>query len=290
MATSVNIIDSAGLHRLESLNASSGYEFKYSLRPDHVDFNVYIGDPKLFHRPHGKSKSIFLLTEPPEILTYDVEKLEQFDLVVGPGFDYLGDLSNLFDSHPLLPAFVGFHFPLSSKRFFKRGRLQYTRPTGHSFLPKRKTITVIMSDKRITEMHRLRLDFVDFMLKNSDLPLELYGRNFTPLSDKYEVLSSSKFHLAFENSVHHNYFTEKLHDPIIASNHVFYAGAPNIHDYYSRDRITLLNPTNFHESMNLITKQFHKNEDEIAFRNEESSKYFESYSLEASLCKILSSI
>jgi len=290
MVIRINIIDTAGLHRLESLNSSAGFEFKYSLRPDRVDFNVYIGDPRLLHRQHGKSKSIFLLTEPPEILRYDVERLSQFDLVIGPNFDYLGNLSNLIDSHPLLPAFVGFHFPVGTRKFFKRKYPNYIRPTVHNFAPKRKSISVIMSDKRFTEMQRLRLDFVDFMLKYSGLQFELYGHNFVPVSDKFETLSYSKFHLAFENSTHVNYVTEKLHDPIIANNHVFYVGAPNVHDFYSQERVTILDPSNFRESLTLVCELFHKSETEDFFGNGDSSKYFESYSLEASLSRILLSI
>lgn len=290
MPIRVNVIDTAGLHRLESLNISKGFEFNYSLRPERADFNVYIGVPELLHQPYGDTRNIFLITEPPEIVRYDLIKLKQFDLVVGPKFDYLEDLPIIFDSHPLLPAFVGFQFPLGSKRFFKSKTLQYKRPSAHKTVSQRESISVIMSGKRITEMHRLRLDFVNFMLKNSNLPLELYGKNFTPLSDKYELLSSCKFHLAFENSIHHNYLTEKIHDPIISSNHVFYVGAPNIHDYYSTDRVSILNPHNFHESMNLISTIFHSTKDVNAFRNKDSLKYFESYSLEASLSKILSNV
>jgi hypothetical protein len=287
MVRRINIIDPAGLHRLESLNSSAGFDFKYSLSPDRVDFNVYIGDPKLLHRRRRESKSIFLLTEPPEILRYDVERLSEFDLVIGPSFDYLGNLSNRIDSHPLLQAFGGFNFPIGTKNFFKRKYPQYTRPTLHNFIPKQKAISVIMSDKRITEMHRLRLDFVDFMLKHSGLQFELYGRNFAPVSDKFETLSYSKFHLAFENSIHLNYVTEKLHDPIIANNHVFYVGAPNVHDFYSQDRVTILDPSNFRESMMLVCEHFNKSETENFFGSEDSTKYFDSYSLEASLSRIL---
>jgi hypothetical protein len=128
------------------------------------------------------------------------------------------------------------------------------------------------------------------MLKYSGLQFELYGQNFVPVSDKFETLSYSKFHLAFENSTHVNYVTEKLHDPIIANNHVFYVGAPNVHDFYSQDRVTILDPSNFHESMALVCELFHKSETEDFFGNGDSSKYFESYSLEASLSRILLSI
>jgi len=50
--------------------------------------------------------------------------------------------------------------------------------------------------------------------------------------DKDEALSDYRFHIALENSVHRDYWTEKLADPFLRGCFPIYSGCPNLDDYF----------------------------------------------------------
>jgi hypothetical protein len=64
--------------------------------------------------------------------------------------------------------------------------------------------------------------------------LKIYGRGINPVPDKYEVLRKFRYHLALENCVQDDYWSEKLADPILALNKVFYYGASNVNKYFAK--------------------------------------------------------
>ena len=65
------------------------------------------------------------------------------------------------------------------------------------------------------------------------------------MADKDEALSEYRFHIALENSVHQDYWTEKLADPFLRGCFPIYSGCPNLDDYFpegSYARIDLEKP------------------------------------------------
>ena len=189
------------------------------------------------------------------MLRYDLGELEAFDYVVGPDFGYLGCLSNFVQSHAILPSFLGVRFPMSKWDFralLKKNKLSYSDPELSSLKNNSETLSTIVSTKRNTLLQNLRHEFLEYVENNSGLKIQAFGFGREPVSDKLDILKTSRFHLAFENSQHFNYMSEKLFDAVCAQNHVFYLGAPNVHDYFSRKSVTLLSADNFEANIGLM--------------------------------------
>lgn len=65
------------------------------------------------------------------------------------------------------------------------------------------------------------------------------------MADKDEALADYRFHIALENSVHCDYWTEKLADPFLRGCYPIYSGCPNLSSYFpdgSYSRIDLVEP------------------------------------------------
>jgi hypothetical protein len=93
--------------------------------------------------------------------------------------------------------------------------------------PVRDVLSVIVSSKARTPLQQQRLRFVDYLEKMMT-QVDVWGEGRRFAGDKADVLRSSRYHLAIENSQHPGYWTEKLSDPILMSNCVFYQGAPDV--------------------------------------------------------------
>jgi hypothetical protein len=82
-----------------------------------------------------------------------------------------------------------------------------------------------------------RTEYVRELMRH--MPVDSYGRmlNTRPLladqgrSTKLETISRYRFTLAFENSIAHDYVTEKFYDPLLAGSVPVYLGAPNVVDH-----------------------------------------------------------
>lgn len=102
-------------------------------------------------------------------------------------------------------------------------------------------ITAIVSEKSRTPLQQQRLRLIEYLSKK--IPeLRVLGRGSVAFGDKGAVLRGSAFHLAVENSIHPRYWTEKLSDPVLMSNYVFYGGHKSISDDLSEPGILMVNP------------------------------------------------
>lgn len=120
--------------------------------------------------------------------------------------------------------------------------------------PKHKTVLVAMVARNYTTpgaIYTLRKDTVNWFLNNHPNDFILYGsawgpfqkslspkqkENFATLykgyaSDKYAAVQPAKFALAYENTSHTDYVTEKIYDVMQSGTVPVYFGAPNITDY-----------------------------------------------------------
>jgi len=103
--------------------------------------------------------------------------------------------------------------------------------TGH--------LSVISSAKTTTRGHRQRLAFVRELMRQ--VPVEVFGRGFRAIDDKWEGLAPFRFSIAIENSRHRDYWTEKFSDCVLAGTIPLYHGCPNVGDYFSPDAWIPLN-------------------------------------------------
>lgn len=98
---------------------------------------------------------------------------------------------------------------------------------------KSKMISMIASNKKMCEGHRLRLQWVERLWGQVDM----YGRGFNEIALKEEGLCDYMFSIAIENGQYKTYFTEKLLDCFATGTIPVYLGAPDIGDYFNKDGI-----------------------------------------------------
>lgn len=131
-------------------------------------------------------------------------------------------------------------------------------PGGHVFEPevrlsydqlkhvepenKKNRISIVVSNKQFLPGHKARLEFLK-TLRNHQVAkyIDLYGGGFNPIGDKWDAIAPYKYHIALENSVIDDYWSEKLADSMLASALTFYHGCPNINSYFSESALVTIN-------------------------------------------------
>lgn len=96
---------------------------------------------------------------------------------------------------------------------------------------KDRDLVFITSNKQTTEMQVYRTYIAQTMMQNG---FEVYGRGYTPIEFKSEVLSPSRFCVSIENSTHKGYHTEKVLDCFRTKTIPLYVGDPLIEEVYDK--------------------------------------------------------
>lgn len=204
----------------------SNVAWSYSLEPEEADWHVVMGVRRAISVPNRPERVFFILTEPPEVVKYDVQVLRQYGEVIGARFDYLSSLRNHREAGGVLPWRIG----LLSRRkdATKSSDLSLAQLGGLQPPPFSHKLTMLVSDKANTAYQVARLRLRDYLARKMP-ELEVFGssRMNNRVGDSLEVFSRAPFHIAIENSRHKSYWTEKLSDPVIGWNHVAYGGHPS---------------------------------------------------------------
>jgi hypothetical protein len=281
-----------------------GFKFHYRNYSYEAEWAVYIGNAGKDYTLDKCSNQVFMLVEPPEVYVYKKDFLKKFTHVVGPAFSEYKDLSNFKYSNVCLPWSVGLSFQdtksdLKNKilrKFPSRISYLFSEPPEIAFnivellakeFKKTKSVSVVTSSKNDTPMQRQRLDFIQYLQEKKSLPLEIYGRGYLPIRDKFEVLSRSTHHLALENSSHEGNWTEKLSDSILTLNKTYYVGAPDIGNYFSSSIVQPIDLSNFEQAELKIREDFESEEvrkSEILFARD---KLVNNHSFESAIKKLV---
>jgi hypothetical protein len=97
---------------------------------------------------------------------------------------------------------------------------------------KDRLISVICSRNASTKEHRERTDFVERLGRHFGDGLDLFGRGFRHIEDKWDGIARYKYHIVLENRKYPDYWTEKLSDTFLAGTYPLYYGCPNLCDYF----------------------------------------------------------
>ena len=116
-------------------------------------------------------------------------------------------------------------------------------------IPKTKSLSVISSDQTWLPGHKLRFAFVNKLIGHFKDRLDVFGKGFNPVNDKYDALADYKYSIAIENSVIPGYFTEKITDCYLTQTMPLYYGCPDIDQYFDTDSLRLIDPNNFKDSV-----------------------------------------
>ncbi len=89
--------------------------------------------------------------------------------------------------------------------------------------------------------------------------LEVFGVGRNPLADTADVLTRFREHLAVENLIQPGYWTEKLADPVLLQNFVFYDGHPSYRDNFAGEGIQLIDPHDYEGTYRSISEALERN-------------------------------
>lgn len=204
------------------------HEYVHSGEPVQADIHVVYGLRSRVDIPNRLSNALFVASEPPEIREYNLKILRRYRRVLAPAFPYLSGLPNFAKVSAIAPWWVGTHAGGREHYDQQAVDISLTREQLVSERnPVRDVLSVIVSSKARTPLQQQRLRFVDYLEKKMT-HIDVWGEGRRFAADKADVLGVSRYHLAIENSQHPGYWTEKLADPILMSNFVFYQGAPDV--------------------------------------------------------------
>lgn len=174
-----------------------------------------------------RSRRIFVAGEPESFHRYQPRFLEQFGTVITTqrGTRHPGAIFK----QPGINWFAGVRFQSEAERF--RSMLDFSDFEAGNPV-KTKLCSVVCSSNAVTRGHRLRIDFVERLKQEFGEQIDFFGRGTRTMADKDEALSDYRFHIALENSVHQDYWTEKLADPLLRGCFPIYSGCPNLDDYF----------------------------------------------------------
>jgi hypothetical protein len=192
----------------------------------------------------------FLVTgEPPSVKRYSRFFLRQFDAVVTCDRN-LRHKRPIYSYQPL-PWHIGF-------RRFDHGDLEFIKSYDElkalRAIKKSRGISVITSDKTITPGHQLRLEFVKKLKAYFGSDIDVYGRGIEEIQDKWDAIAPYRYHIAIENSVYPDYWTEKLSDAFLGGAYPLYHGCPNIHDYFRYGSLTRIDISDFSSAVAVIKR------------------------------------
>lgn len=118
----------------------------------------------------------------------------------------------------------------SNARFTPHGGTWVRRPVDPD-TPKTARISIIASEKKSTEGHRLRHRIADWS-RTAAADLDLLGGAYRRLGDKAAGHLPYAFSVVIENCRVEGYFTEKIVDALLCGSLPVYWGAPDIERYF----------------------------------------------------------
>ena len=182
-----------------------------------------------------KEQRIFIAGEPPQMKHYPDNFLAQFGTVIS---------SHTSIQHPNTHIeqqgytwFAGIQFEDNGKQTVTRSYDDY-----HSEAPiqKTKTLSVVCSNKHSRSGHKQRFEFVQKLKQALGDELDLYGKGQNPIANKSDAIRPYQYHITIENGSAPHYWSEKLTDCYLDEAYPFYAGCPEIGDYFSQEAYTLI--------------------------------------------------
>lgn len=142
----------------------------------------------------------------------------------------------------------------------------FSRKTPEEFVvPEKKNLVCwVNNEEDLGVAH----DFYNELQKH--IKIHVFGKAFGKAleSDKYySTIGSCKFHLSFENSIHPDYITKTLHDPLVSGTVPVVLGPPrkNYEDFIPRDSFIHVN--DFPDAMALAKALTQLDSDTVAYQN-----------------------
>jgi hypothetical protein len=226
----------------------------FTQKPVFAHLYIFYGTDQFYTLPNENGHRVYFIVEPRNLKTNSILFLKQFDSIFGSiPRKFLGK-PNFINTQPSLPWHIGVNFSEESGVVsLKFKDLVEIKP------PLINAVSVITSNKSISVAHQQRLSFIYNLKKIMGPELHIFGRGINPISDKFEVLSKYRYHLALENNSQSDFWSEKIADPLIALNKVFYSGGDNINHYFSERAVELIDINNPVDAAQLMLESIRNN-------------------------------
>ena len=212
-----------------------------------------------------------------------VEFLNQFNYTYGC---YPNLKPNHVNTYPFLPWMIHANHGDS---IFNKTNLNYDFFTDFKNTEKQIELSVVCSNKKNTENHGLRIEFLKILKNHFKDNLQWFGNGFNEIENKFEVISKSKYHIVLENDSKHNLVSEKLYDAYLGLSFPIYYGAPNINEYFDKDSLKAININDVNGSIATIENTIKNNlfENNLNLLHLEKERVLNDYNLYNRICKII---
>lgn len=225
------------------------YEFYINQEVEEADFwAVYSkGERKTETCKVSPKNTVFVTGEPETVYHYSKGFIKQFGkaVVCQESIKH----PNKVHYQPAQPWHIGKVDKGNGNVFFQK---QYDDFKRDGIPKKEKLISVISSNKVFTKGHQQRLDFVLKLKEHFGDQIDLYGRGFNEIDDKWDVIAPYKYHIVIENSNFADYWTEKLSDCYIGGAYPLYYGCTNLDKYFDNDAYSIIDINDFEKSVKVI--------------------------------------
>ena len=219
----IKVIDKGGEIRADDFEYAPGYVF--TTDPACVDYDWLVVFDEFPKEDRGtfrngceelrcpRERTILCTWEPVSVKAYSRAYTRQFG-------HYLSNRPWSAERHP--------HYHLGRGYYIWYVDRPYAEVVAKTDYPKDKVISAVCSAKRMRHTaHHFRYALIDHLMRT--VPgLDWYGRKFRPIDRKYRLLDGYKYHLAVENHIAPNHWSEKLSDPLLCECLPFYAGDPEV--------------------------------------------------------------
>ena len=212
-----------------------------------------------------------------------IEFLNQFNYSYGC---YPTLKKNHINTIPFLPWMIHANH---GDTIFKKTELNYDFFSNLQKTDKKIELSVICSNKRHTENHKLRVEFLNILKNHFKDKLLWFGNGINEIENKFEVISNSKYHIVLENDSKYNLISEKLYDSYLGLSFPIYYGAPNINDYFDINSLSMININDINGSIRTIENVINNNfyDKNINLLNSEKEKVLNEYNMYNRICEII---
>ena len=188
--------------------------------------------------PVARDRTMLVTGEPPSIRRYRSVFTSQFGSVRTSHATLRH--KNLCLGHEAQP----WHYAMRPGRCHPRV-LSYDDLVSMNPPNKRKLISVISSNKAVTDDHRQRLLFVEQLKSAFGEQIDVFGRGIRDVQDKSDAIWEYRYHVVLENDHSEYYMSEKLPDAFLGWSFPFYSGGKYADAVFPKDsfaRIDMYDP------------------------------------------------
>lgn len=219
-------------------------EFKINAQTAEADWWVVFGDlPEEEETVCRAGQTLIITGEPPTVKSYDAGFVGQFGYVISCQTLEHPRLTKIQQGFPWM---VGCRFDATRGKWENEYSKDYDELASIGPPLKTKLLSVICSNKTMTETHLQRLRFLDRLREQFGQEIDVFGVGIGDIPDKWDAIAPYRYHIVLENYVLEHYWTEKLSDAFLGDSYPLYYGCPNIADYFPRGCLT---PIDIHDMM-----------------------------------------